>query len=211
MIGRLNTFNRIAPVYDTLKRIVFGKAIYKSQTHFIERLPRDGNLLVIGGGSGEVLSLIQQLNPGCRIWYVEASSTMLSMAAKRIPPEGQSYITFIHGTETSLPDETRFDGMITNFFLDLFPDERLAAICRMMYSRLKPAGIWLVSDFVDGGKWWQKFLLRSMYSFFGATCRIQASALPTWEEQVRSAGMLERDSRVFYGGFIKGAVYIKDA
>jgi ubiquinone/menaquinone biosynthesis C-methylase UbiE len=210
MIGRLNTFNGIAPFYDTIKRVVFGSEIYRSQIHFIGRLAGCDNLLMIGGGSGEILSLIQHLNPGCRIWYVEASSRMLSMAASRISTEGSDHITFIHGTETSLPAEIRFDAVITNFFLDLFPDDRLASISRMIYSRLQPGGIWLVSDFVDGSNWWQKLLLRSMYSFFAAACGIQARTLPALEKQVCSAGMLERDSKLFYGGFIKCTVYIKD-
>src|SRR5688572_11887084 len=105
MTGQLNTFNRIAPVYDTLKGLVFGKAIDKSQIFFIGQLPRDGNLLIIGGGSGEMLKPLLQVNPGCRIWYVEASSAMLSMARQGVSTDDRAHITFIHGTEKSIPPE----------------------------------------------------------------------------------------------------------
>lgn len=210
MTARLNTFNRVAPFYDALKRVAFGKAIDKSQACFLDRLPPDGNLLILGGGSGEILRLSRQFNSGCRIWYVEASSRMLSMAAERVPPDEWASVTFIHGTEKSIPAGTRFDAVITNFFLDLFPDDKLVSICRMIHSMLQPQGTWLISDFVDGGKWWQKVLLKSMYSFFSTTCGIEATVLPSWEKQVLLAGMAEKDCKLFYGAFIKSGLYIKD-
>jgi tRNA (cmo5U34)-methyltransferase len=210
MTGRLNTFNRIAPLYDTLKGIVFGKAIYNSQIHFLHRLPDEGNLLIIGGGSGEILQLMRKLKPACHAWYVESSSRMIAMAAAKLSPDGVAYVTFIHGTEASIPSEMRFDAVVTNFFLDLFPDEKLSSICRMIASKLRPEGIWLVSDFINNGKRWQRVLLKIMYHFFAATCRIEARSLPAWQTKMHSAGMAEKDSKLFYGGFIKSTVYIKD-
>ena len=207
----LNTFNWIAPYYDTLKGFVFGKAIYQSQIHFIEATPRWGNVLILGGGSGEMLSLLRKTRPECRIWFVEASAEMLKIAAKQVPPEGRPYVTFIHGTETSLPPEIMFDAAVTNFFLDLFPDHRLSSICGTIYSKLHPKATWFVSDFVNGKKWWQRILLRGMYRFFSITCGIEAQVLPAGESQVHLSGMAEIDFQVFYGGFIKSAVYIKDA
>jgi len=154
--------------------------------------------------------LLRETHPECRIWFVEASDEMLRIAAERISPEGKAFVTFIHGTETSLPPEIMFDATITNFFLDLFVDRRLASICCMIYSKLQPKATWLVSDFVNGKKWWQRIMLRSMYGFFSIACGIEARALPAWESQVTSTGMVESESKMFYGGFIKSAVYIKD-
>lgn len=210
MAGRLNAFNQIAPFYDTLKGIVFGKAIYNSQVHFLHRLPDQGNLLIIGGGSGEILKVIRKLKPACHIWYVESSSRMMAMAAAKLSPEGVAHVTFIHGTEASIPSEMRFDAVITNFFLDLFPAEKLSSICRMMGSILRPEGVWFVSDFINSRKRWQRVLLKTMYGFFAATCGIEARSLPDWQTQMHSAGMAEKDSKLFYGGFIKSAVYIKN-
>ena len=98
MSERPDGFDRIAPYYDALKRLVFGNAIHRSQAHFLQRLPQGCRLLIIGGGSGEVLSLLQNVNPLCRIWYVEASSKMLSLASSRVLPEAKHLVNFIHGT-----------------------------------------------------------------------------------------------------------------
>lgn len=206
----LDHFNWLAHYYDSLTAILFGKALHKSQVCFLRSAPQGCNLLIIGGGSGKILTALQEVNPSCNIWYVEASSEMLSMAAKKISAESRGRLSFIHGTEKSIPQGIRFDAVITNFFLDLYPDQELREISERIYHSLDSKGLWLVSDFVNGGKWWQRMLLWVMYRFFVITCNIKASALPSWEIQLKSAGMKENTFKLFFGGFIKSVVYEKD-
>ena len=148
----LDHFNWLAHYYDSLTGIVFGKALHKSQVCFLRLVPQGCNMLIIGGGSGKILTVLQEVNPSCNIWYVEASSEMLSMAAKKISGEFRSRLSFIHGTEKSIPQGIRFDVVMTNFFLDLYPDQQLLEITEKIYHSLDRKGLWLVSDFVDGGK-----------------------------------------------------------
>lgn len=206
----LDRFNWLARYYDSLTGIVFGKALHMSQVFFLRSVPQGCNLLIIGGGTGEVLTDLREVNPSCNIWYVEASSEMLSIAGKRISGEYRSRLSFIHGTERSIPEGIRFDAVMTNFFLDLYPDQQLSEIIEKIYHMLDKKGLWLVSDFVDGGKWWQRMLLWVMYRFFVITCDIKASGLPSWGIQMKSAGMKEITSKMFFGGFIKSVVYEKD-
>lgn len=207
----LDRFNRIAPYYDFLKRIVFGRAIADSQVAFLGEVRQGSKLLIVGGGSGEILAFLKKVvvNPGCSIWYVEASSRMIALAAKKVSLESPANINFIHGTEKSLPENVMFDAVITNFFLDLFPYDTGTEICRKICRRIHPGGLWLVSDFVSEGKWWQRALLWIMYRFFGITCKIEATALPAWESQLLAVGMKEEIHKLFYGGFIKSALYEK--
>jgi tRNA (cmo5U34)-methyltransferase len=206
----LDRFNWLARYYDSLAGIVFGKALHKSQIYFLRSVPEGCNLLILGGGAGKVLTALTEVNPSCNIWYVEASAEMLSMAGKGISGEFRNRVSFIHGTERSIPEGIKFDAVMTNFFLDLYPNQQLSEISDKIYNSLGKKGLWLVSDFVDGGKWWQRMLLWVMYRFFVITCDIKASGLPSWEIQLTSAGMKEITSELFFGGFIKSAVYEKD-
>ncbi|MEX2230946.1 MAG: methyltransferase [Cyclobacteriaceae bacterium] len=211
MSAGLGRFNRIAPYYDFLKQMVFGRAIADSQVAFLGKIPKGSKLLIIGGGSGEILPVLKKVvvSPGSTIWYLEASSEMITLAAKRLPLHSRENINFIHGTENSLPDNVVFDAVLTNFFLDLFPYDRGLEICRKIYRRINPGGLWLVSDFVSEGKWWQRALLWIMYRFFAITCKIEATALPAWEDQLLAVGLKEEINKSFYRGFIKSALYKK--
>lgn len=209
MSSRLNGFDRIARIYDALKGMVFGKAIYDSQVYFVRSIQPDGDVLIIGGGSGELLPVLLESKPGCRIWFVEASAEMLGMAMKRVPASHTAHVTFIHGTEDNLPPDLEFETVITSFFLDLFPDRKVLEISQMIASRLTPEGLWLVTDFVGPANHWQKVLLWSMYRFFAITCTIEATRLPSWTDQLAMSGMEEIASKSFYGEFIKSAVYKK--
>jgi spermidine synthase len=206
----IDGFNRIARYYDTLKGIVFGKAIYASQLQHLQALPARGNILIIGGGSGELLNPLLAIRPEAVIWYVEASSAMISIAREKVPLPLHSSIHFIHGTEHALPVDVAFHAIITPFFLDLFPDNQLHEICRLLSERLTEDGVWIGVDFVDGGRWWQRVLLKGMYGFFAAVCGIRARSLPAWEKHLRSAGLSQVTFAHFYSGFIKSAVYAKN-
>lgn len=211
MRSQLNTFNWLARHYDALSRLVFGKAIVQSQRCFLSPALQNphSKVLMIGGGSGEILEEIWKANPTCFIWYVEASSEMLKLAAGKVDPKYRMKIRFIHGTEDAIPEGLVFDVVIANFVLDLFPDIKVGDMCHKLLTRLHPTGRVLVSDFVDRGKWWQRPMLWAMYSFFRVMCKIEASSLPRWETHLRFAGLYEQDVKYFFWGFIKSAVYSK--
>ena len=206
----LNGFDGVAPVYDSLKRLVFGNAIYRSAIRFLEEIPEGGNVLIIGGGTGEVLVALKESNPSCRIWFIEASSEMLRRAQKRVS-HLSSEIVFIHGTEGDIPKEIHFNAILVSFFLDVFPDEELPPLCRDLALALDPEGVLLVSDFVNSGKRWQRHLLAVMYSFFKRVSELKVKSLPLWQKHIESAGWKETASTMFYGGFIKSAVYRKSS
>lgn len=207
----LNGFNRLARYYDPLKRVIFRKSIDDSQLCFLNKLPAEGNILILGGGSGDLLTALLEMRPGCSIWYIEASSEMILLATARLRGKPRHKIAFVHGTEEAIPMHVRFNGVVTNFFLDLFPDDAIAALCTKVERQLNPGGVWLISDFVNGGRWWQRVLLYLMYGFFVNACSIEARQLPAWEDQFGKSGFESKESRFFYKGFIKSCVYVKQA
>ena len=202
----LNGFDRIAPFYDSLQRMVFGRALVESQRAFLDAIPDDSNVLILGGGSGELMKRLLELKGGCHLWYVEASAKMLAMARERM--EGH-HVHFIHGTEASIPADVLFDAAITGFFLDVFPDDKVALVARTMDRHLRRSAVWLITDFLATGKWWQRVLLWTMYKFFIITSGIEARRLPNWEKLVAENGFAQMRSKSFFHGFIKSSVWTK--
>jgi tRNA (cmo5U34)-methyltransferase len=196
----LDQFNSVARVYDALASMVFGRSMWYAQTHYLHSLPRSGNVLILGGGTGWLAAELLRISD-VKIVFVEASSTMLALAEKKLQ-KYRSRVQFIHGTELSIPRHAKFDIVITNFYLDLFKDSSLPKVIGTIIPSLERDTFWVVTDFVDG-KWWQNFLLWIMLKFFRATCNVEARRLPKWDKAIQAAGFRIVDESFFYGGFIR--------
>lgn len=197
-------FDRVALFYDALAAMVFGKSIREAQFFYLDRIPSGAKVLIFGGGTGWLAKRLLQINPTCSIVYQEASGAMISQSRRRMSENDLKRIQFVHSSEI-VQNET-FDVVITNFFLDLFQPKNLSDIVSKIKLSVKQNGLWIVTDFVDQGKPWQKFLLKIMYAFFRITSGIQATSLPPWEMSVHQDGMILVESKGFYKGFIKSEV-----
>jgi ubiquinone/menaquinone biosynthesis C-methylase UbiE len=157
------------------------------------------------------MSELKKINPTCRVYYIEASTKMLEIAKARATAFNSNEIIFINGTEVTLHELTgiRFDSVIANFYLDLFGTAALTAALGHVKGVINQGSQILISDFVDR-TWWQGVLLFVMYRFFRWTCSIEASRLPDWEDQLKNNGIIERDSRAFFSGFIKSCLCVYD-
>ena len=208
MTRALNGFNRIAWAYDSLNSLVFGQSIRNAQKVFLNCIPPGGELLVLGGGSGWILDEVFRINPHCKICFIDASSAMIRMAERMVPASLLARVEFIHGTTSDIPKRT-FDAIISNFFLDLFPAKTLESELERIHRALRRDGFWLISDFNNHGKWWQRLLLKVMYLFFNVTTGIEATELPPWEQKLDELGMEKKQARMIFGSFIKSILYRK--
>jgi tRNA (cmo5U34)-methyltransferase len=205
MSSELNSFNVIAGVYDKLARIVFGKAIVDAQLFYLRKISECKNVLIIGGGTGLVALRVLEMYPQTTITYVEASEKMIALTKNKVN-QFSGRITFIHGTEKSIPSSNFYDGVITHFFLDLFPDKELTEVIRSIKEKTRNA-LWLVTDFESEGRRWQRLLLWTMYGFFRITAGVQAKSLPAWRIALQKAGISELENRRFYSGFIVAGLF----
>ena len=200
-------FDRIATVYDRLARLVFGDAIQKAQEYFLNDIPLESKVLILGGGTGAFLAKLLEWQPTCEVWYIEASEKMLKLSEEKANHSDRVY--FIHGTENSIPSEIQFDVVITNFYLDLFSDELLDSVLEKIQKVCKPDTVWLVTDFIYGKKWWQFVLLKIMYFFFQITCGIETTRLPNWNQGLLRRSLIKKKSELFFGKFIEATVYYR--
>lgn len=201
MSGR-SGFDGIARFYDPLARIVFGRHMVASQTHFLHRISPGSSVLVVGGGTGWILEEVFARAANCEVWYIESSERMLDRARRR---KYSGRVHFIHGSWDKVPQVT-FDVVITNYFLDLFAERTLADVIRVIEGELATGGIWLVSEFTQN-KRWHAAMLAAMYWFFRLLCNIEASYLPAWEKAMSHAGFLPAERTSYFGGFMESVVF----
>jgi ubiquinone/menaquinone biosynthesis C-methylase UbiE len=204
----LNRFNRVSRYYDTLTSIVFLGRLHAAQRIYLKAIPQHATVLMMGGGTGWLLKELVDINPDCQIYYIDASSAMISLAKKKMDQKHSHRVVFIAGTEDSIPAGVTFDVVVTHFFLDLFSQETLRSVIQKISRSLQHNGLWIVSDFVNKA-WWQAIMLAVMYTFFRITCGIEARVLPDWTNELKGAGLEESYDAHYFRSFIKSAVFIK--
>ena len=200
-------YNNAAWFYDTLARIIFGKAINKSQTYFLKLINPGSSILIVGGGTGWILNEITQLQSnGLEIVYVEKSLKMIRAASQRLT--GLNKVIFIHEAVENSVFNKSFDIVITSFLFDSFSNSTINIVFQKLAVKLKPGGLWLYSDFIKPNKLWHKLLINSMYAFFKVVCKIEAGNLPDMTLLFKKFNFELIDQRSFYGNFITGKVYM---
>jgi tRNA (cmo5U34)-methyltransferase len=199
-----SNFNALAPIYDQLAKLVFGKSIVDSQTWFLDQVPLNAKILILGGGTGWLLEELIKKNPTCEVWYVEASTKMIEKTQSRVIDE---QVHFIQGTEEDIPSQPKYDFIITNFYLDLFSNEKLKSVIQRINEHTSQSTIWLATDFVNNDTWWHRWMLKIMYIFFTLVCNIEASYLPDWSKALSDQRWSELNSKSWHRKFIKSTLW----
>lgn len=197
-----NNFDTIAWCYDFLGRLVFGKNLLTAQCYFMDQLQPANSVLILGGGTGKIMSAIIKHNPSIKITFIDASEEMIKRARQSVT---SSKVNWICGTEEDIP-HTSYDVIITPFFLDLFSETYLKKIFSTLDGKLNDSGSWIVTDFVKEA-WWHRIYLKIMYWFFKITCNLETTHLPDWQSRITKAGYQKLHEKDFYCSFIKSIVY----
>ena len=113
-------FNRIAPRYDLLNRVMTGgrdrrwRAITVAET----RLPRGGTALDVATGTGDLaLALARVAGPGGRVVGIDFAEAMLEVARRKAHQRGVT-VEFRHADALDLPfPNASFDAVTIGFGL----------------------------------------------------------------------------------------------
>ncbi len=187
----MNDFNGIAWCYDPLKQLVFGNKLDQASTHFLSAIPAGSRLLIVGGGTGNLLLGIPD---GVQICYVEKSVEMLKKARSRL----ERKVDLIHLDFLDYHPSHPFDYVVCPFFLDLFDPDSLRAVIKKISSVLKEDGKLLVADF----SFQKSGLLRLMYAAFGVVTNISAKSIPPIHDLLSNSGFEMVDSAVYFNGLV---------
>lgn len=200
----MTDFNRIAPFYDFLKRIIFQSNLDKASSFFISQLPLNSTILIVGGGTGKLLG---EFHESQTIVYVEHAAYMLKKAQER---SYSAQVHFIHADIKEAKLKQEFDVIITPFILDCFYPEDLKFIFNNLKLQLKPQGYWLQTDFYPHGKV-QNSLVQIMYFFFKITAGLELSEIPDFDQLFNNKEFIEKKNVRFKRGLIQSKYYQKIA
>jgi ubiquinone/menaquinone biosynthesis C-methylase UbiE len=202
------SFQHSAWFYDRLAGLVYGRAIINTQLYLISHIKPNNKILIVGGGTGWILEEITKRHPsGLSITYVEVAVDMMRLSKKR--NTGSNEVFFINDAIENVSIKPDFDIAITPFLFDNFTAQTLAKVFNHIHSLLKPGVLWLNCDFQLTGKWWQAFLLKSMFLFFRTVCGIEANKLPEIAPYFNRMDYKIIGERTFFSGFIVARVYEK--
>lgn len=149
-----NTFDRQAETYDIDKNGKHARSIY---SYIIDKLSdmQFSDVLDVGCGTGEILSIIKTLYPAVSLFGIDISKEMLKQAEEK----GLNNSRLFLGDAENLPFENeRFDLLICTDSFHHYPNPQRAI--DEFYRVLKAGGILLLADF------WKPFPFRQLMNLF---------------------------------------------
>lgn len=114
-------YNNSAWFYDQLSRLVYGRTLIKAQAYLLKYVPENANILIVGGGTGEILEELSKVHPaGLQITYVEIAKNMMTRSKKRDVDNNE--VVFINDAIENVALKANFDVVITPFLFDNFKE-----------------------------------------------------------------------------------------
>lgn len=206
----INNYDKIAKHYDFLSRLVFFKSQVNAQINQLKYIPKNSQILIVGGGTGWILEEITKIQPsGLHIFYVEASVKMTALSKQK--NSGSNIVEFFTQDIKDFATQNTFDIILTPFLFDNFKVNDAKSAFNKLHDTLKDNGLWFFTDFNVQGKssLWKLLFIKFMYQFFTLFKIIDTQNLvntaPYFEEKNYSI----IDSKLYYNTFIEAIVYRK--
>jgi ubiquinone/menaquinone biosynthesis C-methylase UbiE len=173
------SFDRLAPHYRWMEWLLAGRKLQRCRTAFLGELPRVEHALLLGEGNGRFLGEFLKAQSQARVTCLDASGRMLTAARRRAASARVEFICC--NVLDWVAPARQFDLVVSNFFLDCFRPDQLAAITRNIARSTRSDALWLIADFSEPLAGWRKWraraILWSMYRFFRWTTRLPARTL----------------------------------
>lgn len=172
-------FDRVAPYYRWLERLVFGRALEECRSALLPLVSRCERALCVGDGDGRFTHLLLQARPEMQVDVVERSRSMIRLARRR------SNARFFHANALVFTPDDRYDLIVTQFVLDTFTSAEVSTLVRRV-RKAAPGGIWIVSEFQPVGPA-SRFLIWLMYLFFESLPACECTPFRTTEPHLQIA------------------------
>jgi demethylmenaquinone methyltransferase/2-methoxy-6-polyprenyl-1,4-benzoquinol methylase len=142
--------------------------IPKCKVAMLGSLNPGDKLLVAGVGHG--IEAIQAAKKGVNVTAVDISKTMLKYMQKKIDrAKPTTPITIINDNILNVKYDAQFDMVIANYFLNVFPKEKMLQILTHLTTFVKPGGYMVIGDFAlpeSGGQFYKTF--QTVYWYMAA-------------------------------------------
>lgn len=183
-------FDHLAPFYQAMESLFAGGKLQRRRLAFLEEIPAPRRILLAGEGNGRFLPACARRFPEADVVVVDASKRMLEAARRKF---ASANVEFVHADLLSWePERNGFDLIVTNFLLDCFPLDELAALIARLGNLARAEACWLVADFqipdsrLAGLR--SRIILALLYRFFQAACGMEADRLESPDQELERAG-----------------------
>lgn len=194
-----DSYGLIAPYYNQLAKLVFGKSLQSAKLHFATQIERK-NILIIGGGDGIDYKKIQSSLHG---QYWELSESMLNLARVHLSASDLDFqLGSFQPTKNLL-----FDEVWLHFVLDTFNDSEIHDLLLNLRKVIKPEGKIYLADFFSPQNLSQKILHRSMISFFRMIAQHKRKNIPDYEMLFKEGKWMKLEEKVFLKGWVKAQIW----
>jgi ubiquinone/menaquinone biosynthesis C-methylase UbiE len=190
-------YGRVARSYQFLSRMVFGNALLNAQRKALSNLSFPCNILMIGGGDGEILKHLSDFEGV--LDFVEISSEMVLVAQSKTNFPVSWHVQDIFNFKT----DRKYDVIFMPFLLDNFTTKQCSELITHLKPMLKSGGQVIVVDFTEKPNLWQKVLLFSMYTFFGLIAQVEANKIPDIERTMAIHKLQKTLETKSFRGFIE--------
>jgi demethylphylloquinol methyltransferase len=142
--------------------------IPKCKVAMLDQLKPEDKLLIAGVGHG--IEAVAAARKGVSVTAVDISKTMLKYFQKKIDKANLNKpIQIINNDILQVKYAPEFDMVIANYFLNVFPREKMLQILTHLTTFVKPGGYMVIGDFAlpqNGGVFYKAF--QNIYWYFAA-------------------------------------------
>ncbi|MES2920844.1 MAG: class I SAM-dependent methyltransferase [Verrucomicrobiota bacterium] len=197
--------DRLAPFYRAMERFTAGGKLQRCRLAFLGEIPVPRNVLLAGEGHGRFLPECVRRFPDARIVVVDSSQRMLGIARSKVESTQVEFVqTDLLEWQAPL---NQFDLIVTNFFLDCFPPDGLAAVVRKLGKLAASEADWLLADFeiapAGPARWRSRLIVAALYRFFGIVTGLKANTLVPPEKNLANAGFILQRRETYDWGLLK--------
>lgn len=147
-------FNSVSQKYDSQRRYLIPcfDDFYKSCLPIVDQIPFAKKVLDIGAGTGLFSQLIYEHNKELEFTLVDISSEMLAVAKDRFA--GLPNFEFNELDFSTGPIAGKYDLVISALAIHHLEDEQKANLYQNIFDVLKPGGVFINADQVEGRNNW---------------------------------------------------------
>ena len=210
-------YGRIARVYRWLEYAAFGGALQRSRETFVDRLQSARSIAVFGGGDGRCFEAILRECPNAQVDAFDVDPVMIALVRRRADARAPGRVTFHQVDARSVVlSPSRYDAVVTQYFLDCFTLEELAELLPRIEASLNPGALWLFADFAippaDAPamlRWRAKVTIAILCWFFRWQVNHPLNNLPPMEQILRSRGWTALAVRERSGRMVRTVLFQK--
>ncbi len=211
------SFDRLAAHYRWMEWLLAGRKLQRCRTAFLRRIEPPREVLLLGEGNGRFLAALLAEHPRARVTCVDASAAMLARARARISGDGWSIsnVSFVHADVLEWsPARSRFDLIVSHFFLDCFQREQIDRIVEKVAPSATAGAQWLHADFREpasglaGAR--ARWILRSLYAFFRRVTGLSGSRIIPPENFLPPHGFRLRERVLSEWGLLHADWWVRD-